>query len=358
MLIEISDASQLSDATEKLRDKVKSLAYRQQDVAWSTPGGNRGVYETYVLRARAHDIYVGIHEDGPRVDTYAHLFLLLEHGAKPASTVSPSAEINVSKSGSKRPGGLFAADGDRIVLCRRPTFNSFRGPIPKVETLEFLGNYAVPVRSGKQEAKVLPVVSLESRTFIDDLENFVLRALAVKEHFKAAPDTIRGATPVEIDRIAEKWPDNDSAEFEGVKTLDARSAVSYEYLHGPLCNRLSATLRDWAVPRFYVRRTQNIDTAIVGSDGFARAIFEVKTSGSLSEQLYKAIGQLYHYRSKRGNERTILCLVLPEEVKSDAAHAGAFLKTLGIHVFYEIGPGAYALADGSTLREFLDETLL
>lgn len=41
MLIEISDASQLADATEKLRDRLKSLADRQHDVEWSTPAGNR-----------------------------------------------------------------------------------------------------------------------------------------------------------------------------------------------------------------------------------------------------------------------------------------------------------------------------
>ncbi|MFM0239879.1 hypothetical protein [Paraburkholderia phytofirmans] len=358
MLIEISAASQVSDAAQKLRDKVRGLADRRHDKAWSTPGGNRAVHETYVLRGREHDIYVGIHEDGSRVDTYAHLFLLLEHGAKPASTLSPNAEINVSKSGSKGPGGVFAVDGDAIVVCRRPTFNSFRGKIRKLDTLGFLGSLAIPIRSGKQEEKVLPVVSLDSPTFIDDIETFVLRALAIKEHFKSAGVKDRGVPPVDVDRIAEKWPWNDNSEFEGVKTLDVRPSVSYEYSHGPLCNRLSKTLRGWATERFHVRGTQNIDTAIVGSDGLAKVIFEVKTSGSLSEQLYKAIGQLFHYRSKRGDDGTILCLVLPGEVKPDAKHANVFFETLGIHVFYESSPGEYELSDGSPLGGFLDEALL
>ncbi len=39
MLIEISASSQVSNATQKLCDKVRSLADRRHDVAWIPPGG-------------------------------------------------------------------------------------------------------------------------------------------------------------------------------------------------------------------------------------------------------------------------------------------------------------------------------
>jgi hypothetical protein len=357
MLSQILDARDLQSAAENLRIALRKHAYRQQKVVWGTPSGRRDEFETYVLRAKSHDIYVGIHNDGPRQGTYAHLFRLVEHNAEATPNFAPNAEINVSKTGRNSAGGLFAMENGRIVLCRRATFSAYRRKLKEVDALAFFGSYAVPVRSGRKEFKALPVAALDSPTFIRDLEEFVQQAIALKENFNtAAPATGNGAS-AGTDNAENRWPWHDSEEFEGIKTVDARGAVSYEYLHGPLCNRLSVTLEAWAKQRYLVRRTQNIDTAIVGADGFAKVIFEVKTSGSLSDQLYKAIGQLFHYRWKRGDEDTILCLVLPGEVACDAKRATAFLTTRGIHVFYETAPGEYSLADGVTLGAFLDVNL-
>jgi hypothetical protein len=216
----------------------------------------------------------------------------------------------------------------------------------------------VPIQAGKGEHSVLPVVALDSATFVDDIEDFVERVLSFKDYFKADSATAGTKRLAQLEGGAQMWPWNDSAEFEGVKSLGARAPVSYEYLHGPLCNRLSTTLREWARERFEVRSTKNIDSAIVGKGGIARAIFEVKTSGSLSDQLYKAVGQLLHYRWKRGDEATLLSLVLPGEVQGEAGHAGIFLRAQGIHVVYETAPNRYALADGTALEVFLAKHLV
>jgi hypothetical protein len=282
---------------------------------------------------------------------------LVEHHAGPTPPFSPDVEINIPTARRQGPGGLFAFKGEHLLLCRRAILNAYRGRIKEEDALEFFGNDTVLIQFGKGERSVLPVVALDSATFIDDIEDFVERVLAFKDHFKTDSDTTGTKRPVQLEGRAPMWPWNDSAEFEGAKSLDARVPVTYEYLHGPLCNRLSTTLREWAGERFDVRSTKNIDSAIVGESGVARAIFEVKTSGSLSDQLYKAVGQLLHYRWKRGDETTLLILVLPREVQDDAGHASAFLGKQGIHVVFETEPNRYALADGTALEVLLDRHL-
>lgn len=357
MLRQIVDASQLQASAERLRAALRQHAYREQNVVWGTPSGRRDEFVTFVLRARSHDIYVGIGDGIARPGAYAHLFRLTEHDAEPTPAFSPDAEVNVSMAGGNGVGGLFATDGERLFLCRRAMFNAYRGRIKEEDALEYVGNSAVVLQAQKGERRVLPVVALGSPNFVYELEDFVEQVLSLKEYFKMRLGTAGITGPAQSERSAELWSWNDTAEFEGVKSLDAREPVSYDYLHGPLCNRLSTALRGWTRGRFDVRSTKNIDSALVGTDGIARAIFEVKTSGSLSEQLYKAVGQLLHYRWKRGNEDTLLCLVLPGEVISEAGHAEIFLGTQGIHVAYEKESGRYALADDTALEVLLDKHL-
>lgn len=358
MLSQIVDASQLQSSAETLRAALRNHAYREQKVVWGTPSGRRDEFETFVLRARSHDIYVGIGDGIARPGTYSHLFRLVEHHAEPTPAFSPEAEVNVSMTGGQAVGGLFAKEGERLFLCRWPTFTIYRGRIKEKDALDFLGDHAVPIQAGKRLRKVLPVVALDSPTFVDDLEDFIQRVISVRNYFRMDVDAANATGLTRTANPSDMWPWNDSAEFEGTKSLDARAPVSYEYLHGPLCNRFSAALRAWARERFDVRSTKNIDSALVGKGGIARAIFEVKTSGSLSDQLYKAVGQLQHYRWKRGDENTLLGVVLPGAVKGEAGHASIFLGAQRIHVFYETAPNRYALDDSTALEVVLDKHLL
>ncbi|AZG13787.1 hypothetical protein [Cupriavidus pauculus] len=363
MLTQILDANQLQGATNKLREKLRTHAYREQQVVWGFPNGGREQLDTFVLRAHSHDIYVGVDDNKMRTDSYAHLFRLVDHHAEPTPAFSPNAEVNVSMTGGRAVGGLFAIEDERVVLGRRAMFNAYRGRIKEADTLEFFGDHTVSVQTGNQEErKVIPVVALDSPTFVGDIEDFVLRVIAFKDYFKAKPSGVDAennaiSIPAQTEHPEHSWPWHDNAEFEGTKSLKARAPVSYEFQHGPLCNRLSSALDAWAKGRFVVRSTKNIDSAIVGSNGIARAIFEVKTAGSLSDQLYKALGQLLHYRWKRGDDDTLLSVVLPGEVKDDAVHANTFLRSQGIHVLYETAPSRYALADGTTLEAFLESQL-
>lgn len=73
-----------------------------------------------------------------------------------------------------------------------------------------------------------------------------------------------------------------------------------------------------AHPEIEVRKNCNVDLALVDrSTGKAKAIFEVKTSGALSAQLYTAFGQLAYYQHRFGNAATKLYLVLPVDTVSE-----------------------------------------
>ncbi|ASL73246.1 hypothetical protein G7939_00955 [Ralstonia solanacearum] len=357
MLSTIDDVDQVRAATEEFRALLRTHALRETDVLWGFPNGSRAGLATVVLRAKLHDIYVGMDDERIRAGSYVHLFRLVEQGAEPTPNFSPNAEINVSMTGSRAVGGHFAVNGEQRVLCRRPMFNSYRGRIKEEDALEFFGDYAVPILVGKRERKTLPVIALGTRTFVDDIESFVLRVIALKDHFKAEEGNVeaKDGGPVQGSGTENLWAWNDSAEFEGTKSLDARAATTYEYLHGPLCNRFKGTLETWAKGRFDVRSTKNIDAALVRKSGVARAIFEVKTSGSLSDQLYKAVGQLLYYRWKRGDGDTLLGLVLPAEAKEDSSHTNAFFSENGIQLVYEVAPGRFTFANGTAMESFLEK---
>jgi len=355
----ISDTRGIEVAAATLRAEIAKRAYRELTVTWGFPSGKRIPIESFVLRGLDHDIYVGIGEERGAL---SHHFKLVEHGSEPTPAFYPNAEINLSHTGSPGVAGVMVTDGEQTLLCHRGLFNLYRGRIPRAKSLAFFNEYLVKITDGKAYRDVIPVVALGSDTFVADLESFVLRVIALKDKFKTgdevpeadagniAPDTAPEDAPTE-----DPWRWNDGEEFEGTKSQDERAAVSYEYRHGPLCNRLAKALSSWANDRYAVRRTMNIDCALVDSKGLARVIFEVKTSDSLSEQLYKAVGQLLHYREKRGTRETVLVLVLPGEVKATASNAVSFFSGLGIHVLFEALPGSFQLDDGQLLEGLLNK---
>ena len=85
----------------------------------------------------------------------------------------------------------------------------------------------------------------------------------------------------------------------------------------------------------------------------ASAIFEVKTSHSLSEQLYKGIGQLLSYKHRFGNAETKLFLVVPF-ININKTKLILLLEDLGIYLI-ESKESEFFLPNGVNLNEFLYE---
>lgn len=115
----------------------------------------------------------------------------------------------------------------------------------------------------------------------------------------------------------EKWRAQE--EFEGSKFYTpSQDACEYQYLHGPLCNALHRRLDELVQghPKLKVGK-HRVDLALVDqASKRAKAIFEVKTSASMSGQLFTAFGQLAYYKHRFGNAKTKLILVLPTSTAS------------------------------------------
>jgi hypothetical protein len=365
MMRALSNEGDIRRAVAQLRAEIENHSDRQLKVTWGFPNGDRQTLDSCVLRGIKNDIYVGFGALRPNV--VSHIFKLVDRGSDPTDAFYPNAEVNVSVLGKRGVAGMLAANGADTWLCHRAMFNAFRTKIAREKSLIFFRNFVVSVIDGDREREIIPIVALGSSTFVADIETFVLRVLDLKDQFKTGgelPETDdrekRGATEALANKDPWRW--NDGDEFEGTKTAGNRDEVTYEYRHGPLCNRLKSALEDWIKVRtrsepFIARRTVNIDSAIVGQDMRARVIFEVKTSGSLGGELYKAIGQLLHYRRKRGTPDTHLVLTLPGEVDGTANDTMDFFNELGIFVIYETKPGIFKASDGTTLEACLNGLL-
>ncbi|WP_315137558.1 hypothetical protein [Achromobacter marplatensis] len=364
MMRALSNEGDIRRAAAQLRAEIENHSYQELKVTWGFPNGDRQTLDSCILRGIRKDIYVGFGVLRPNV--VSHIFKLVDHGSEPTDAFYPNAEVNVSLLGKRGVAGILAANGIDTWLCHSAMFNAFRAKIARETSLTFFRDFVASVVDGEREREVIPVVALGSSTFVADIEAFVSRVLDLKGQFKTGEPTGKatGADPKasETPRNENPWRWNDGDEFEGMKTAGNRDGVTYEYRHGPLCNRLKSALEDWIKVRtrsepFVARRTVNIDSAIVGQDMRARVIFEVKTSGSLGGELYKAIGQLLHYRRKRGTPDARLVLTLPGEVAGTANDAMDLFNDLGIHVIYETKPGIFEASDGTTLEARLDELL-
>ncbi len=140
-------------------------------------------------------------------------------------------------------------------------------------------------------------------------------------------------------------------------TPQAKIRARYQYLHGPLCNPLHRRLDELVQghPKLKVGK-HRVDLALVDqATDKAKAIFEVKTSASMSAQLFTAFGQLAYYKHRFGNAKTKLFLVLPTSTASDF-EAAEFFAQANIQVLFGEA-GEFESSEGESLEEVLSSIL-
>ncbi|MGV8180326.1 hypothetical protein [Pseudomonas aeruginosa] len=287
----------------------------------------------------------------------AHLFKLGYEGG----TLSPDAEINIPTGLNRRVSGVLAAtDNGETLICHRGTFTAFRGRVLRSVTLEHFQAWLQVIDDDGRAAEVIVVTSTDSPSIANDISEFVFEVKQLKEQLKAEiNDDFLGneSASVEADELGTGWQDHE--EYEGDKSYTPTSERrEYPYLHGPLCNALHRRLSELvgSNPEVEVRKNCHIDLALVDpATGKAKAIFEVKTSGSLSAQLYTAYGQLAYYQHRFGGAATKLYLVLPANTDSEFK-AGEFFTQANIHVLFGEA-GDFRGIDGASLEDVLSSTL-
>lgn len=334
----IEQEQSIRGAIQQFRRLIKDSSFENEVLQWAFPNGEKADIETYKMNTHHGTLGVGIpeHQWNNRVP---HLFTL----SLEASAISPDVEINIPLTLDRSVSGVYVKNGKDIWLCSRGMFTAYRGKIKRELTFSYFDKWLLDVNDVDKRTSIIPIAALTSPDISNQIANFVLSVNDLKEKYKSSED---GGTS----SIGSGW--NNSLEFEGKKTKSSiKTETEYEYLHGPICNDLQRYLeRITAKRKYLVAKNKNIDMAIIVKNK-ACAIFEVKTSYSLSEQLYKGIGQLVSYKHFFGNSETELFLVVPF-AKNHQNELSALMDDLGIHLV-ESKKNGFFLLNGKELNEFL-----
>lgn len=347
----ITESGRLQKGVRSLQQALIAQAAPRGMLEWAFPSGDRAPCTTFALQTDLGEMLFAI--PPPWDGRQAHLFKLGYEGG----TLSPDAEINIPNGLNRQVSGvLAAAAGDDTLVCHRGTFTAFRGRVPRSIALEHFQAWLQFIDDDGRAAEMIVVTSTDSSSIANDISEFVFEVKQLKEYLKAEITGVRSdeSTSVEADEPDAGWRDRE--EYEGDKSYTpASGAREYPYLHGPLCNALHRKLDQLfeAHPEIEVRKNCNVDLALVDrSTGKAKAIFEVKTSGVLSAQLYTAFGQLAYYQHRFGNAATKLYLVLPVDTVSEF-RAGEFFAQANIGVLFGEA-GDFKGIDGESLEDALN----
>lgn len=326
------------------RKRIRALGGNATRKEWVFPNGERDDLATYSIKTQHGDLLVGLPDKW--TNRVPHLFCLARDGR----ALSPDVEVNIPTSLNRNVSGAYLREGKSIWLCTRGDFTAYRGKISRQVSFSHFDKWLVDVQDTDRVTQVIPVAALDSKTLDADLAEFVMSVIELKDTHKAGADDVAVGDA--------HWGEGD--EFEGKKNKTTTAdTVTFEYLHGPLCNGLQYALRSLLKGdrSFGVKRNRNVDSAVVHlNSDVARLIFEVKTSSDFSGQLYSAIGQLFHYRHKFGDPKTHLFLVLPRTHSEQAGRVSDFFSTLGIDVL--LGEGRmFTDIGGRPLKAIIDARL-
>ncbi len=315
----IEQERSIQTAIRKFRKLIEDNSYEHQVLEWAFPNGEKDNLTTYKLKTSYGILGVGI-PDRQWNNRTPHLFTL----SMDASVISPDVEINIPLTLNRNVSGVYVKNGKDIWLCSRGDFTAYRGKIKRDITFSYFDKWLIDITDGEKSAKVIPIAALTSPNIANQIANFVASVNELKERYKSSGNIV--SVPV-----SPRW--NKKYEFEGEKTKNSsESETKYEYLHGPICNELQRYLETvTSKTKSSVAKNMNIDVAIIKNKN-ARAIFEVKTSISLSEQLYKGVGQLLCYRNHYGETDTVLFLVIPYSTGAPIKKLNALMQDLGIHL--------------------------
>mgnify|MGYP000870985250 CR=1 FL=1 len=343
----ISNRSEASSAVAKFKRCAESAATGSRVTEWAFPNGEKAKCETYTVQTVLGELLVAIPKKWN--DRQAHLFAL-NH---PGGALAPDVEINIPDTLDRKVSGAYVKNGKEILICHRGGFTAYRGKIPKEISHAYFSKWMYEVRDGDRDSSMIGVASLGSPSMADDIAEFVAAVSEMKTQFKAG-ESVSAELP---ERTKAAW--RDAKEYEGKKKSSGVSdPKDYEYLHGPLCNALRRQLKRNVSgnKELIVLSNQNVDVAIVNAaSGKALAIFEVKTSASLSRQLYSAVGQLAYYKHKYGTSETAIYLVLPKESFNEL-RCEEFLTSIGIGIIYG-EKESFTLGGSVSLKELVSRRL-
>lgn len=329
-----------SSALSLFRQRLEDISYRQEELEWGFPNGERAEYLTYSIETHLGELQVGVPESWE--SRIPHLVRFAKEQGPP----SPDVELNIPTEINRRVSGLYAKSNDEIWLCSRGSFTAFRGQIKRDITLSHFDKWLCEIDDAGKQAQVIPVCSLSSPTMANDIATFTAAVQELKQLYKNQPDQISSST---ADNPSQKFPWGSSKEFEGKKNSGSKDSSEYDYIHGPLCNQLKTFLEKniHNNKKYKVTKNVHVDVAIINKKtDIADSIFEVKTASLPSNQIYTAVGQILYYKRLYGDSNTRLYIVVPLNCKSLITEE--FIEGLGIQLVYGEA-GQFTLPNGDEL---------
>lgn len=316
-----------SEALSLFRKKLEDISYRQEELEWGFPNGDRADYLTYSIKTHLGELQIGV------PDSWESRIPHLVRFANEQGPPSPDVELNIPVEHNRKVSGLYAKSNDEIWLCSRGSFTAFRGQIKREITFSYFDKWLFEIDDAGKSINVIPVCSLSSITIANDIATFTASVQELKRLYKANSGEV--LPPTRSQKNSPNLPWGSSTEFEGKKNSGNKAGSEYEYIHGPLCNQLKTFLERFIGnnKKFTVTKNAHVDVAIVDKKtNKASSIFEVKTASLPSSQIYTAIGQILYYKTLYGNSNTNLFLVLPLNCKSSITEK--FIEGLEIQLVY------------------------
>ena len=174
----ISEEAAVLRCEEDLAGYLEGVADQVGDINVGYQGGNEHVEGVYIKR---HDLWAACIDFG--ANRYWNAFGFGNPFEGPKSIV---VEVNPPVAGiDRRIGGLFVADGDRVLLCHRGRVGGGRKGIGKAAFFEFWTGETIDVHDGDRISTVIPVTTLGTDSLCDDIAAFVNVVKEFKEHAAA-----------------------------------------------------------------------------------------------------------------------------------------------------------------------------
>ena len=315
------DTNKITSAIESFRKIIKEQFTGPLRSYRTFPQGERVYVEEYWADTKYGKLTIAL----PLEDWNTRVPHLITLGSFDAT--APDVELNIPLGLDRRVSGVYVKNNEDIWLCSRGKFTSYRSAIKKDLTLSHFAKWLITVQDVDRDTEVIPVGAISSPYIVNQISEFVQHVKKLKQIHKNG---------IDITEVTDnKW--RETREFEGdIDRQNKSSHITYEYLHGPICNTLTEYLKNSKESnnrQYSVKSNRKIDAALVNNKEKAVVIFEVKTSTSFSEQLYKGIGQLFAYRAEYGNEATSLFMILPEDSVDSFKKIEPILGTMGIYLY-------------------------
>ena len=336
---------EIKDAIKLFRKKIQTELSGPIERDFAFPGGGTTKGKEYHAPTKYGKLTVSFPNDYSwNNNRIPHLLNL----NPPNGKHSPDVELNIALKLNRNISGCFVKKDNELWVCSRGQFTSYKSAIKKVDAFSHFQKWIITVEDDKKESDIIPIAALSYPSVGDQLANFVNQVKILKQNHKEN-------RVFEYENVNKKWIE--FAEYEGRISKNNKSRkIEYEYLHGPICNLLIDYLKQQShnFHDFEVKSNKHVDAALISRDK-AKAIFEVKTSDNLSEQIYKAIGQLFSYRIIYNSPESQLFLIVPKLDKNDKLIT-KILEPLGIHIFYQEND-EFKNQNDEILSNFIKQTL-